>query len=196
MEAQWKPKKHVDDVDQDDGVRLGRHGRREDARVCQGDARAHGVSALCEDGRSSVALPSASRRRWARTRCPGRRDHKTAHTGGDDSSSVILGIARSQGCSGSSGARAQFPTALPKFMALYCETRLGRGNEFSGGSGHSQVLASRARQECRASAAECRVAGEPVRSTTARTRVTRPGPVTPRRKGKLRPVSPPTALAQ
>ena len=119
MEAQWKPKKHVDDVDQDDGVRLGRHGRREDARVCQGDARAHGVSALCEDGRSSVALPSASRRRWVRTRCPGRRDYKTAHTGGDASSSVILGIARSQGCSGSSGARAQFPTALPKFMASY-----------------------------------------------------------------------------
>ena len=179
MEAQWKPKKHVDDVLQDDGVRLGRHGRREDARVCQGDARAHGVSALCEDGRSSVALPSASRRRWARTRCRGRRDHKTAHTGEGVFSSVISGIARAEGRSGSSGARAQFPTALPKFMALYCEARLGRGNESPGRSGHLQVLARCARQECLASAAECRVAGEPVRSTTARTRVTRPGPVTP-----------------
>ena len=63
VEAQRKPKKHVDDVDQDDGVRLGRRGRREDARVCQGDARARWVSGLCEDGRSALALASARRGR-------------------------------------------------------------------------------------------------------------------------------------
>ena len=56
---QWKEEeaeKRVDDEHHDDGVRFGRRGLREDARVCHRDARAHGVSASCEDAHPTVTF--------------------------------------------------------------------------------------------------------------------------------------------